>query len=308
MSDPRLIPSVGVAFVGVLWGVFWIPVRFMEDNGFGGPWPCVAFFAVSIAICAPFAFPHWRAMVRNARELAIVGLLCGGTFALYITALLFTDVVHAILMFYLTPVWSTVAARIVFGASLTWTRAGVIACGFAGLYAILGAESGLPMPSRFGDWMALASGICWALGSLYLFRGVKSGFAEQLFGFAVGGLVVTLVLIPVLPGPDFFAGSYLDPERLSWKPFAAGIAMATFMMPANFVVLWAASKLEPARVGILLMMEVVVGVTTAAGWSGEPFGWREALGAGLIVAAGLIEVMQRTDPAIEARAKRSQPG
>ena len=68
--------------------------------------------------------------------------------------------------------------------------------------------------------------------------------------------------------------------------------MALIMVPANLLVLWAAARLEPARVGILLMMEVVVGVISAAALSGEPFGWIEAIGATLIVAAGVIEVLQ----------------
>ena len=49
--------------------------------------------------------------------------------------------------------------------------------------------------------------------------------------------------------------------------------------------------LPPARIGVLLMSEVVVGAISAALLSGEAFGAREALGTLLIVAAALFEVL-----------------
>ena len=31
--------SLGLAAGGVLWGLFWIPVRFLEEAGLAGAWP-----------------------------------------------------------------------------------------------------------------------------------------------------------------------------------------------------------------------------------------------------------------------------
>ncbi len=54
--------------------------------------------------------------------------------------------------------------------------------------------------------------------------------------------------------------------------------------------MYASSSLDPAKVSILLTLEVVVGLTTAALLTDEPFGAREMIGAVLIVAAGLVEI------------------
>ena len=44
-SDSRtLTASIGVAVSGVLWGVFWMPVRYMESQSLGGPWPSIVFW------------------------------------------------------------------------------------------------------------------------------------------------------------------------------------------------------------------------------------------------------------------------
>ena len=69
-------------------------------------------------------------------------------------------------------------------------------------------------------------------------------------------------------------------------------------VPPNFLVVWAAQRIDSARVGILLMTEVLAGSITAALWAGEPFGWREAIGSVLVVSAALTEVF----------GNRSRPG
>jgi drug/metabolite transporter (DMT)-like permease len=43
--------------------------------------------------------------------------------------------------------------------------------------------------------------------------------------------------------------------------------------------------------GILLQLEAVVGIGSAALLAGEPFGARQALGALLVISAGLVEVI-----------------
>jgi drug/metabolite transporter (DMT)-like permease len=292
-NDRRLLASFGVAATGALWGLFWIPVRHMEAAGVGGAWPSLIFFTASVGLLLPW---QWRALRRckDWQGLVVLGLLTGGAFALYIVALLFTDVIRAILLFYITPVWSTLLSRVVLKAPITPARIGVLLTGFAGLWIILGADGSLPLPERPGDWMALFSGMCWAAGSLVLFRGTPHTSGQQATAFVVGGLAVTLVIMPFLP----FTSSGLpglDADISLTPAVAVGIGTALVMMPANFAVLWGASQLEPARVGILLMLEVVVGVLSAAAFAGEPFSRGEAVGAILIVGAGILEVVRQTE-------------
>ena len=47
---------------------------------------------------------------------------------------------------------------------------------------------------------------------------------------------------------------------------------------------------DPGRLGILLQLEAIVGISSAALFAGEPFGWREGIGAILVVSAGVTEV------------------
>jgi drug/metabolite transporter (DMT)-like permease len=44
-------------------------------------------------------------------------------------------------------------------------------------------------------------------------------------------------------------------------------------------------------VGILLMIEAVVGAASAALLTDEPFGAREAIGGTLVIAAGVVDIL-----------------
>ncbi len=65
--------------------------------------------------------------------------------------------------------------------------------------------------------------------------------------------------------------------------------------------LWAAPRLDPARVGILLMTEVLVGTLSAALLAGEHLGRFEIIGGALVLCAGILEVWP--DRRLRARGK-----
>ena len=54
--------------------------------------------------------------------------------------------------------------------------------------------------------------------------------------------------------------------------------------------MWATVRLEPARVGILLMTEVLVGAASAALLAGETLAFWELVGGTFVLVAGLLEV------------------
>ena len=72
-------------------------------------------------------------------------------------------------------------------------------------------------------------------------------------------------------------------------PWLVALALA-WMMPVIWLTIVGASRIDPGRVAILLMFEIIVGLTTAAVLTDEPFGLREAIGAGLILAASGTEL------------------
>jgi len=293
MPEPgrgTLTASAFIAVSGVLWGLFWIPFRAVGEAGLAGGWASLAFYLGATLILLPGAFVRRRQLASAGTGLIFTGAVAGAAFSLYATALLLTEVVRVLLLFYLTPVWGTLLGRLLLGERITPYRGAALVLGLAGLIVILGFEGGVPLPRNTGDWMALAAGFAWAWGSLRIYMQPEIQAYETTFAFFAGGALVTaaVALAPLAanqPGPDVSALAAAWPWLL--------LLVVVFGVPPVWMTLWGAARLTPGRVGILLMGEVAVGIISAALWSGEPFGAREAAGAALIVGAALVEVMQR---------------
>ena len=282
------MPALAVALCGAMWGGFWYPLRWFDSQGVGGGWTSLVFNAVAAA--SPLPWLLRRKAWNGFGTQALTGLLLGSAFSLYTVSLVLTDVLHAILLFYLTPVWSTLAGWFFLRERLSLSRIIAMALGFAGMACILGIKDGLPLPRNAGDWLALGSGMLWAAGTLRSFARPSEGIALPVFSFSIGGLASSAVILMIAAGLSLpLASTGNIANALPWIVLLALI----IFVPPNFLVLWAAQRIDSGRVGILLMTEVLVGSVTAAAFSGEPFGIMELTGTILIVAAGLIEVLGR---------------
>ena len=283
-----LLAAIAVALCGAIWGLFWLPLHWLEGRGVGGGWTSFVFNLVSMLAPLPFLWRRgaWDGFWRQAPA----GFLLGTAFSMYSVSLVMTDVLHAILLFYLTPVWSTLAARVIFGTRLTGARIVSIACGAAGMALILGVTEGLPLPRNAGDWVALVSGMLWAAGTMHSFARPAPGIAVPVFTFSLGGLVASGVILAL----GAAAGMPMAQPGPIWTALPLIIAAAlVFFVPPNFLVLWAAQRLDSGRVGILLTTEVLIGALSAGFLSGQPFGIPEIAGTAFIISAGLVEVLGR---------------
>ena len=283
----QTIASVALLIGGAMWGLYWIPVRFFVQLGLPGSWPGISMYLAGLVAVLPFLWRERRVLVTRWRSLIFSGMFTGAAFSLYTTSLVYTDVVRSILLFYLTPIWGTMLGLVFLGERLRLQRAVGLLCGIGGLFIVLGGNQGIPWPKNAGDWLALVSGIAWALGSLGLYRAQKIPIPGQVFAFVTGALIVA--------GIGVLVDLYLDlpiPSKavlINAAPYAA--LSAVLVLPMLFLTIWPATLLSPARVGLLLMSEVVVGLFSAALLAGEPFGWREVFGAALIVTAAILEML-----------------
>ncbi len=291
MSRERadLVPSLGLAFGAALWGLYWIPIRGIEAGGVEAIWTGPVVFGATTAAFLPLLILRWRAFAAHWRSILLPGLLSGFAFALYIVSLNLTEVVRALLLFYTTPLWSTLLGILVLGERLTLNRVAALALAFAGLYVVLVVESGLPVPRNTGDWCALLSGLLWSVTSVKLFQGGATYIVEKAMTFVVFGLL-TSVAMAALAGGGFELAPRVSDLAVGWYWI---VVVAALTLPVCYLTIWPATVLSPVRVGMLLMGEVVVGVLSAAILIDEPFGLREVSGTLLILMAGVVEVARQ---------------
>ncbi|MDJ0640612.1 MAG: DMT family transporter [Paracoccaceae bacterium] len=293
MKTPQTehLAMVAVALAGFAWGIFWIPLRALDQAGITGVWAIVLFYVLPALTLTPLFILRRHQLLHSGWSLHIAGFLAGLSLVLYAGALVFTDVVRALLLYYMTPLWSTFLARIFLGETITRARWSTILLALIGLVLILEVDQGIDS-STFGpgDWMGLASGIVWAMAAVWMKSdGEGSGTDFTLSYFAWGSLAAfALTLLP-------FEGAAPPPDWATIRhvlPWVLPVAIL-LIIPPSFAVMWGATVLSPGLLGILFMTEISAGAVSAAIWAGEPFGLREVAGIIVITAAGLLEPVQK---------------
>lgn len=278
------------AYGGLAWGLFWMPLRGLDAAGITGAWATVMFYVLPFVIVVPVFIWRWRSFFGRGWHVHLVGMVAGLSLVLYSDAFLYTEVIRAMLLYYLTPVWSTLLARVWLGEPITPIRVVSIVLGLFGMLVIFGIDVGIPLPRNAGDWMGLASGMIWAVAAVLMrdARGNGNEAADYTVSYFLWGSVAA-VAIAVVP----FAGINPAPAPATVAatlPWFLPVLLV-LVVPAVFAVMWGTPHLNPGMVALLFMTEISVGTVTAAIWAGEPFGLREMSGIVLITLAGLAEVV-----------------
>ena len=286
-AEGTWLPQLAVVFASLLWGLWWIPVRSLEQRGLEGDWVSVAVYGFGALGLLPLVLRQHRRFRQDLGTLAAAGLFCGAALAFWNHAILVGEVVRVTLLFYLAPIWSTLFAAVFLGERITLRRGLTIALGLSGAAIVLGVGeggTGLPLPRGAADWMAIAAGISFA-ASTTIIRGAGEGNSvPQSFATLLGAALVALALALIQPAAGT-AGRELAAAAL---PLAAVVGIL-WLLPALWLVLWGAGRIDPGRVAILLLLEVVTAAASAAVLTDEPFGTRELAGCLLVLAAGLVE-------------------
>jgi drug/metabolite transporter (DMT)-like permease len=292
-----LLPSLVVAGSGLLWGIWWIPLRWLESSGLEGDRASFVLYVVAVALMLPFVYCRRRHLRSGGRHLLLVGLFSGVAFGAWNHALIDGDVVRVTLLFYLAPIWGTLLGAVYFRDPIRPLRGLSILLGISGAAVVLGFQGGVPLPRSIAEWMALVSGVLFAFAAVYSRKAPQVETLEKTFLNCVFGGLSALAMILLLPSGGDLAMPSLAPGVV------LPLALCLFwLVPVTWMLLWGATRLDAGRVGILLLLEVMAAAASAAILTDEPLGWREALGCVLIVGAGLVEGLDEIRARREGRA------
>ncbi len=270
---------------GAFWGLYWLPVRGLADAGLQGAWGTLAITIIAVMIIAPFAvFKRVQFAGADIAALAFTAL-GGAAFALYSIGFLYGRVGMIILLWFFSPVWSTLIARYVMGWETPASRLASIGVGIVGLMILLGAGGTLPFPKGLGEWMSLFGGILWSVSTTGIRARPNIGSVASTIMFSGGAALAGLVLAPLLePWSPVTTTGW-------WSISALVILTAGFWWVGSIAaLLWAVQRIDPARVAILLMSEVLVGAISASIFAHETLQPLEIAGGILVVGAGVLEI------------------
>ena len=292
-TGPTLPPSLAILLSTFFWGTLWIPLRQLDRSGLGGAWATTGGFTIPLLLLLPFGLVRWRQIAAGGWPLLAAGVLMAACIALYAEGLLRGTVARVILLFYLTPVWSALLGRWMLGHPITGARVATIALGLLGMFVVFGIGEGLPLPRTVAECMGLLSGFLWGWSMVYIRRVEQASEFDKVFvQFLFLGLL--FFLFTLIPG----GRSWTMPTGAMLLRSACWLlAFGVVWMPAViWLTVFGGSRIDPGRVAILLMLEVVIGLASAATLTDEPFGARELLGAGFILAACGSELLASSRP------------
>ena len=289
MRHPHHIKiSIALALSAGAWGIYWLPQRILEEGGLTGGWGTIAQMIIGVLVLLPICL--WRIIKgkTSGLELPLTGFLVGGGFICYALSFLLTDIVRALILFYMTPIWTTIFEILFLKRKPGWQRAATLILALSGLWIVFSKDTIIPLPQNIGDWIALTGGAIFAAGMIRLEIVKTDGVFPIIFSFFFYGALFNIV-----------AGFFLVDHLGEIPTIEAFISMSTFLIilsvfyfiPTGIVIMWAPSQLGAGLCSILFLSEIIVGVISSSILTNEPFGWREILGSSLIVIGGILAVI-----------------
>ena len=263
------------------WGVLWVPMRHIEAMGLSGLWVVVLFHFLPALAMLPLIVRTAPSSRRDWGRAAVAGALMGAGFALYALGLVVASVTKTVILFYMTPIWSTVIAYFVLRERAGWGRWLAIAAALVGCALVTGVSRD---ELRFdpGDLLGLLSGLFWALGSVMIRRYdglnfVHVSFLQYLFG-GIMALFAALYLGDPIPQLNAFLKA-ISP---------AFLASVVVFLPSVLLIFRIMQYVSPGLVGILMLSEALVAAVSAAFWLGETLSSTQWIGVSAILTTGVF--------------------
>ena len=282
------ILSLIIVVSSCAWGLYWLPLRSIEQTGIVGSWSIVLVNACPLLILVPLIFFNIDKLKKYPKPIFFAGIMIGAAFTFYANGLVQTSVIRATLLFYLSPIWSTIIGIIWLNERLTIARVISIIVALIGLILLLydfrNQETAM---LNFGDFSSILSGLFWALGASILKKWSKLPIIPltAIVYFSTTSLSILLAII-VYKAP-------IPSLALIGQNFSTAFIWSVIVLLPSFCIIFRISQiLFPGRVGILMMSEVAVAVISAKILLPEEqmviLQW---IGASAILLAGVVEII-----------------
>jgi drug/metabolite transporter (DMT)-like permease len=246
-------------------------------------------------------WPDIRILPRDRRRALVLVAAAGAVLNIAMfAAILRTAIAVALISFYTFPAIVTLAAVPLFGERLDRTRLGALLLSVTGLalvvlspvlFPVAGSGGANIVVDPVGVALALVAAVCQAFFILVSARGWKPMATLHVSTFVVSGAAVAAIPLALLAGQGAALTLPLhDATPWPWI-LAAGITGAA--VPTTIFIA-GIGMIGASRAAILMTIEPLVGVSSAALLLGEqPTVLQLVGGAAVLVAAAILQVAPR---------------
>jgi drug/metabolite transporter (DMT)-like permease len=293
-NKQNLLAIFGLLFGALCWGVVWYPYRIMAEAGVSGVASSFYTYCIATAISAVYFGKHWRGLFAQPKSIIWLSLVAGWTNMSYVLAVIDGEVMRVMLLFYLSPLWTLLLAR--FWLKEPITKAGIISI----TVALIGADimlagpfsavaNHLPIPRNTAEWMALSSGMGFALTNVITRKSSHLSIRAKSFAVWIGvisvALIFSLFVGDKFPAPNFFSIN-------NWLVMSF---IAILLIAATLLVQFGVTQLTAIRASVLFLFELVVAAIASYTLAHEVMTLNEWIGGSLIIAAALMAALNHAE-------------
>ena len=264
-----------------MWGVVWYPMRLLESHGLSGPWLTMLLYLVATIGGLVLAGRQLPTLARQPMLMLGLAISAGWTNLAFVLAILDGNVMRVLFLFYLSPAWAILLGWLVMKEQIDrWAIVIMIVALAGGWLMLLQPGSAIPLPTSSSDWLALTSGMAFAISNVFVNKAQATSVSVKSLAAWIGvtGLSIILILMRGEPVPQLSVSLMLGVITLG--------LLGTVIM--TLFVQYGVTHMPVHRSGVILLFELVAGALSQQLLTDESLVAREWLGGALVVAASLL--------------------
>lgn len=285
-APARSTPVICLLAGASIWGLIWYPYRVLAAQDMSGIEATLLTYLVAFLI----GFALWHKKLRGLPlrpMLCAVALAAGGCNLGFVMGTLAGEVTRVLLLFYLSPLWTVIFARLLLGERLNSTGAIIMAVSLSGACIMLwNPAAGLPWPHSTAEWLGLGAGIFFALSNVLIKKTSDIPMEQKVLAVFVGVMAWGCVAWPFVPRTPW------QLETASWLML---IIVGLTLVFTNAIVQYAIVRTRASQAIVVMLFELVVAAIASWLLAGETLGLREWVGGALIVGASLLSTRMADD-------------
>ena len=288
LKNSTVTPVLLLMWAATFWGTVWYPLRLLETAGLSGLWTTWVIFTVAALPGLWLAWPHRRVLWDQPGLLLLIALANGWLNTAFVLAVLDGNIVRVLLLFYLSPLWSTLLAWWWLGERPSRFGLATLAVAMIGALLMLwNPQLGFPWPQDQADWLAISAGIGFSFSNVAV-RRLKHMPTPIKAAMTWWGVVVVAgiwLLLIQAPLPAISSSAWIGAIVLG------GIGVFS----ASLALIYGVKKMPIHRSAVILLFELVAGAVSSQWLTNEIVTTTEWFGGALIVLAAYLSVQDASD-------------
>lgn len=278
-------PVIMLLWAATFWGSVWYPLRLLEAAGLDGLWTTWVIFTVAALPGLWLSWGYRHVLWQHPGLLLLIGLANGWLNTAFVLAVLDGNVVRVLLLFYLSPLWSTLLGWWFLGERPSRLGLATLTLAMFGAMLMLwNPQLGFPWPQDAADWLAISSGMGFSVSNV-LVRRLKHLPSILKATVAWWGVVIVVgvwLLLLQAPLPAISSQAWVGAVMLG------GVGIFT----ASLALVYGVKKMPVHRSAVILLFELVAGAVSSQWLTDEIVTVMEWSGGALIMLAAYFSARE----------------